>query len=205
MSRRFVPVDRRILERNIKARYHAGDIGTEDALNLFDELIQVAGPSSVLAINCLLTVVGRDCPALGVSLFNRVARAKVPPHNITYGILVDCCCRAGRLDLGHAGMGHVIKLGFAAEAIVNFSHLLKAICAEKKTSYAMDIVLRIMPEFNCIPNIFSYSILLKGLCNEKRSQEALELIHMMIDHGGSCQPNVVSYSTVLDGLLKEGE
>ncbi|KAF7082043.1 hypothetical protein CFC21_085924 [Triticum aestivum] len=205
MSRRFVPVDRRILERNIKARYHAGDIGTEDALNLFDELIQVAGPSSVRAINCLLTVVGSDCPALGVSLFNRVARTKVPPHNVTYGILVDCCCRAGRLDLGHAAMGHVIKLGFTAEAIVNFSHLLKAICAEKKTSYAMDIVLRIMPEFNCVPNIFSYNILFKGLCNEKRSQEALELIQIMVEDGGCCRPDVVTYSTVIDGLLKEGE
>ena len=205
MSRRAVPAGRRILEQNIKARYRAGAIGTDDALHLFDELLQVAWPSSIAAINCLLIVVGRDCPALGVSLFNRVARAKVPPHNITYGIPVDCCCRAGRLDLGHAAMGHVIKLGFTAEAIINFSHLLKAICAEKKTSYGMDIVLRIMPELNCIPDVYSYSILFKGLCNEKRSQEALELIHVMVEHGGSCQPNLVSYNTVIDGLLKEGE
>ncbi|KAF7082049.1 hypothetical protein CFC21_085930 [Triticum aestivum] len=208
MSRRFPPgaMSRRILERKIQDRYRAGHIGTDDALNLFDELIQVAGPSSVRAINCLLTVVGRDCPALGVSLFNRVARAKVPPHNITYGILVDCCCRAGRMDLGHPAMGHVIKLGFTAEAIVNFSHLLKAICAEKKTSYAMDIVLWIMPEFNCVPNIFSYNILFKGLCNERRSQEALELINIMVEDGrGCCRPDVVTYNTVIDGLLKEGE
>uniref|UniRef100_A0A453MQH8 Pentacotripeptide-repeat region of PRORP domain-containing protein n=1 Tax=Aegilops tauschii subsp. strangulata TaxID=200361 RepID=A0A453MQH8_AEGTS len=205
MSRRFVPVDRRILEQNIKARYHAGDIGTEDALHLFDELLQCAGSSSIRAINYLVTTVGRDSPALGVSLFNRVASANVAPNSMTYTILVDCCCRAGRLDLGFAAMGHIIKMGFAADAIVTFSHLLKAICAEKKTSYAMDIVLRIMPMFNCVPDNFSYNILFKGLCNERRSQEALELIHMMVQHGGSCQPNVVSYNTVVDGMLKEGE
>ena len=151
MSRRVVPVGRRILEQNIKARYHARDIGTEDALHLFDELLPYAGRSSIHAINCLLTVVGRDCPALGASLFNRVARSKVAPSSITYAILVDCCCRAGRQDLGHTAMGQVIKMGFLADAMITFSHLLKAICAENKTSYAMDIVLRIMPMFNCVP------------------------------------------------------
>nr|XP_040249187.2 protein Rf1, mitochondrial [Aegilops tauschii subsp. strangulata] len=205
MSRRVVPVGRRILEQNIKDRYRTGHIGTEDALHLFDELLQVAQPSSIAAINCLLTVVGRHCPALGVSLFNRVARTKVPLQSVTYGILVNCCCGAGCLDLGFAAMGNIIKMGFMKEFIVAFSHLLKAICAENKTSYAMDIVLRIMPMFNCVPNIFSYNILFKGLCNKKRSQEALELIQVMVEHGGSCQPNVVTYSTVIDGLLTEGE
>ncbi|XP_044409041.1 uncharacterized protein [Triticum aestivum] len=66
-SRRIV---RRVLERNIEERYRAGNIGTEEALHLFDELLHVAGPSLTRAINCLLYVVG---------LFNRVARAKVPP------------------------------------------------------------------------------------------------------------------------------
>ncbi|KAI4979413.1 hypothetical protein ZWY2020_016166 [Hordeum vulgare] len=216
MSRRIV---RRVLERNIEERYRAGAIGTEDALHLFDELLQDAGPSSVRAINCLLYVVGRDRPALGVSLFNRVARAKVPRRSITYNILVGCCRHAGRLDLGFAAMGNIIKLGFSAEAMVAFNHLLRAICAENKTSYAMDIALRRMPEFNCIPNVFSYSVLLKGLCVEKRSQEALELIHMMADAGGLCeevvrifkkmsgngvQPDITTYNIQMDYLCKSG-
>nr|XP_045086177.1 protein Rf1, mitochondrial-like [Aegilops tauschii subsp. strangulata] len=205
MSRRLVPVGRRILEQSIKDRYYSAGIGTEDALQLFDELLPDAEPSSIRAINCLLTVIGRDCPALGVSHFNRVARANVAPNSITYTILVDCCCRAGHLDLGFAAMGHIIKMGFTGDAMITFSHLLKAICAENKTSYAMDIVLRIMPELNCTPNVFSYNILFKGLCNEKRSQEALELINIMVEDGGSCRPDVVTYSTVIDGLLKEGE
>ncbi|XP_037453523.1 protein Rf1, mitochondrial-like [Triticum dicoccoides] len=167
---------RRVLERNIEEQYRAGHIGTEDALHLFDELLHVAGPSLTRAINCLLyVVVGRDCPALGVCLFNRVARAKVPPHNVTYSILVGCCCHAGRLDLGFAAMGNIIKLGFAAEAMFSSSHLLRAVCAENKTSYAMDIALRRMPEFNCRPNVFSYSILLKGLVLRREVKRLLSL------------------------------
>ena len=162
MTHRFLPVDgsRSELDRVIRDRYRAGDIGAQDALHLFDELLQQAGPSSVSSINRLLTVVARDGPALAVSLFNRIARAgskKVAPDISTYIILLGCCCRAGRLDLGFASYGHVIKMGWRVDAIV-FTPMLKGLCAEKRTSDAIDIALRRMPELGCTPDVFSYTI-----------------------------------------------
>ncbi|EEE68328.1 hypothetical protein OsJ_26607 [Oryza sativa Japonica Group] len=186
--------------------------GAEDALHVFDELLRQGrggggGASIIRSLNRALAAVARDSPAAAVSGFNRMARSSdgaVTPTLHTYGILIGCCCRAGRLDLGFAGLGNVIKKGYRVEPII-FTPLLKSLCAEKRTSNAMNIVLRRMTELGCAPHVFSYNILLKGLCHESRSQEALELLHMMADDGGDCPPDVVSYSTIIDGLFKEGD
>nr|AAM92820.1 hypothetical protein [Oryza sativa Japonica Group]AAP54427.1 Rf1 protein, mitochondrial precursor, putative [Oryza sativa Japonica Group] len=186
----------------------AGGSGTEGARHVLDELPLRGWGASIYSFNRTLTDVARDSPAAAVSLFNRMARAgadEVTPDLCTYSILIGCCCRAGRLDLGFAALGNVIKKGFRVEAIT-FAPLLKGLCADKRTSDAMDIVLRRMTELSCMPDVFSCTILLKGLCDENRSQEALELLHMMADdRGGGSPPDVVSYTTVINGFFKEGD
>ena len=78
------------LEQFIGKCYRSGDLGPEDALDLFDELLPQVRPGSVYALTQLLTVVARtsvsstvrDGPVLAVSLFNRMARVggmKVAP------------------------------------------------------------------------------------------------------------------------------
>jgi len=106
-----------------------GDLGPEDAPDLFDELLPQARPGSVYALTQLLTAVTRapvsstmrDGPALAVSLCNRMARAgtkKVAPDAATYTILISCCCQAGCLNLGFAALGQIIKTGLRADAVI---------------------------------------------------------------------------------------
>ncbi|KAF0930736.1 hypothetical protein E2562_034928 [Oryza meyeriana var. granulata] len=158
-------------------------------------------------LNRSLTAVARDSPAASVSCYNHMARAgadKVTPTLLTYGILIGCCCRVGRLDLSFATFCSVIKKEFRVESIT-LTPLLKGLCADKRTSDAMDIVFRRMTELSCMPNVYYYNILFKGLCDENRSQEALELLHIMDDDRGGCPPDVCSYNTVIDGFFKEGD
>ncbi|EAY89169.1 hypothetical protein OsI_10665 [Oryza sativa Indica Group] len=160
----------------------AGGSGAEDARHVFDELLRRGRGASIYGLNRALADVARDSPAAAVSRYNRMARAgadEVTPDLCTYGILIGCCCRAGRLDLGFAALGNVIKKGFRVDAIA-FTPLLKGLCADKRTSDAMDIVLRRMTELGCIPNVFSYNILLKGLhCKEGRVIESEKLFELM--------------------------
>jgi pentatricopeptide repeat protein len=109
-----------------------------------------------------------------------------------------------RLDHGFATFGRILKMGWMVNTIV-FNNLLQAVCAVKRTSNAMDILLRRMPELSCTPDVFSFNILLKGFCDENKSQEALDLLCMMANNGSSCAPDVVSYNTVIHGLCKEGQ
>ncbi|KAL6641262.1 hypothetical protein ACP70R_019443 [Stipagrostis hirtigluma subsp. patula] len=205
------------LGRMIGERYRSGDLGPEEALQLFDELLPQATPVSVYALTQLLTVVARAPasssvpvrPTLAVSLFNRMARAgakKVAPNIYTYSILIGCYCQMGCLDLSFAALGQILKKGLRVETIT-FTNLLRALCSEQRTRDAMDILLRRMPELGCMPNVFSYNTLLKGLCDENKVEEALELLHMMANDDGQCKcpPDVVSYNTVIDGFFKEGK
>ncbi|EAY79074.1 hypothetical protein OsI_34183 [Oryza sativa Indica Group] len=160
-----------------------GGSGAEDARHVFDELLRRGRGASIYGLNCALADVARHSPAAAVSRYNRMARAgadEVTPNLCTYGILIGSCCCAGRLDLGFAALGNVIKKGFRVDAIA-FTPLLKGLCADKRTSDAMDIVLRRMTQLGCIPNVFSYNILLKGLhCKEGRVIESEKLFDLMV-------------------------
>ncbi|KAF0930985.1 hypothetical protein E2562_038553 [Oryza meyeriana var. granulata] len=88
--------------------------------------------ASIYSLNRALADVARESPAAAVSRFNRMARAgakKVTPTVHTYGILIGCCCRVDRLDLGFAAFGGVIKKGFRVYAIA-FTPMLKGVCAD---------------------------------------------------------------------------
>ena len=111
------------LERAIADRFRSGNLGLDDDVKLFDELLHHARPASVIAINQILTAFSRgqdrgsSTSALVVSLFNRMARAfpnKVAPDGFTYSILIGCFCRMGRLELGFASIGLVLVGIFAS-------------------------------------------------------------------------------------------
>ncbi|KAK3153020.1 hypothetical protein QOZ80_2BG0166610 [Eleusine coracana subsp. coracana] len=194
----------------IRRRVQSGTLDLEDALRLFDELLQQrrhrASPGSIQPFNDLITAVARgrgDGPARIVSLFSRMARAGAAvPNAYTYGVLVSCCCRAGRVDLALSPLTAVLKAGLTLEAIA-FTPLLSGLCGERRVEEAMDVVRRVMPDLRCAPDVFSHSVILKGLCDHGRSLEALKFLHMMIRAGDEI--NVVSYTTVIDGLLKDGK
>uniref|UniRef100_A0A0E0JG36 Pentatricopeptide repeat-containing protein n=1 Tax=Oryza punctata TaxID=4537 RepID=A0A0E0JG36_ORYPU len=98
------------------------------------------------ALNSLLAAaVARGDHVLAVSLFNRAARdggaggVVVYPTVHTYGILVDCGCRAGSMGLALASVGRIVKTGWRVEAVA-FTRLIRRLCAEKKVGDAMDLV-----------------------------------------------------------------
>jgi leucine-rich PPR motif-containing protein len=109
------------------------------------------------------------------------------------------------MEHGFTAFGLILKTGWRVNEIV-INQLLKGLCDAKRVDEAMDILLRQMPEFGCMPNVVSCNTLLMGFFNVKRAEEALELLHMMTDdRGGSCTPNMVSYNTVINGLFGESQ
>ncbi|RLM59087.1 protein Rf1, mitochondrial-like [Panicum miliaceum] len=179
----------------------------DDAVKMFDELLPHARPASVRAFNHLLTSIsraqGRDSStsALVVSLFNRMARAspnKVAHNGSTYNILIGCFCRMGRLELGFASFGLVLKAGWRVETVIN--PLLKGLCDTKRVDEAMDILPRRMPEFGCPPNTVAYTIVIDGLFGDGQVDKAYNLFREMDNR--RIFPTVVAYTAVIDGLCK---
>ncbi|GJN37177.1 hypothetical protein PR202_gb26104 [Eleusine coracana subsp. coracana] len=81
--------------------------------------------------------------------------------------------------------------------------LLKCLCDARRTEEASDMLLRMMPEFACVPNVVMYWRLLKCFCDDRNSWRALEPHRLMGRKG--CSPDVVVYSTVINDLFKEGK
>jgi pentatricopeptide repeat protein len=66
----------------------------------------------------------------------------------------------GRLELGFASFGLVLKAGWRVGTVI--SPLLKGLCDAKRVGEAMDILLRRISEFGCTPDVVSYTTVLKG-------------------------------------------
>ncbi|XBJ14483.1 hypothetical protein VPH35_006522 [Triticum aestivum] len=108
-------------------RLRAGTLCRDDAHNLFDELFRQATSVPERSLNGFLAALARatsstacikDGPALALALalFNRVCREEAGPQVAaptvcTYNILMDCCCRARRPDLGLALFGCILRTG----------------------------------------------------------------------------------------------
>ncbi|VAH13322.1 unnamed protein product [Triticum turgidum subsp. durum] len=199
-------------------RVRAGTLSLEDAHKLFDELLGQATPVPERSLNGFLAALARapasgacirDGPALAVALFNRVCReeagAQVAALTVcTYNILMDCCCRARRPDLGLALFGCFLRKGLKTDQ-TGANTFLKCLCYAKRTDEAVNVLLHRMSELGCVPNAVSYNTVLKGLCDNSMSQRALDLLQMVAGKGGGCFPDVVAYSTVIHGFFKEGE
>ncbi|GJN37173.1 hypothetical protein PR202_gb26100 [Eleusine coracana subsp. coracana] len=86
-------------------------------------------------------------------------------------------------------------------AILLFNHMSRG--RGPRTEEVSDVLLRMMPEFACVPNVVMYSRLLKCFCDDWNSWRALEP-HQLMGRKG-CSPDVVVYSTVINDLFKEGK
>ncbi|XBJ07331.1 hypothetical protein VPH35_012876 [Triticum aestivum] len=199
-------------------RVRAGTLRPEDAHTLFDELLRQATPVPERSLNGFLAALARapasgncirDGPALAVALFSRVCREEAGPQVAaltvcTYNILMDCCCRARRPELGLALFGRFLRKGLKTDQ-TGASTFLKCLCYAKRTDEAVDVLLHRMSELGCVPDAISYNTVLKSLCDNGMSQRGLELLQLVAGKGGGCFPDVVAYSTVIHGFFQEGE
>jgi pentatricopeptide repeat protein len=86
-----------------------------------------------------------------------------PPTVYTYNIIMDCCCRARRPDLGLAFFGRLLRIGLKLSQITA-NIFLKCLCDAKRTEEAVNmLLLRRMSELGCVPDSYSYNKVLKSL------------------------------------------
>jgi pentatricopeptide repeat protein len=141
-------------------RVRAGKLSPKDAHHLFDALLRQDNPVPARFLNAFLTALGRaptgrEGPALAVALFNRVHREEgglqVAPLSLhTYNILMDCCCRAPRPDLGLAFFGRLLGMGLKADQITA-NTFLKCLCYAKQIDEAVNTLLHRMFDLGCAP------------------------------------------------------
>ncbi|MQM10444.1 hypothetical protein Taro_043331 [Colocasia esculenta] len=168
-------------------------------LNLFNSLLDpMRSPApSAHTFSVLFSAMARGGHyGAVVSLYGRLARsadAGAYAQGFTRGIVINYCCRMGRLDVGLGVLGDMLKRGLSvATEVVNV--LINGLCVEGRISDAEEMFER-MPEMGCAPNIFTYNTFIKGLCRRGKNDIALGMLRSMQSQEGCCKPDVVGYST----------
>nr|QIP66486.1 restorer of fertility-like protein [Triticum aestivum]QIP66687.1 restorer of fertility-like protein [Triticum aestivum] len=193
----------------------SGNLTPEDAHNLFDELLRQGNPVLGRPLNNLLAALARapassacrDGPALVVALFSRIsqgARLRVlHPTACTYGILMDCSCRAHRLDLAFAFFGRLLRTGLKA-GVIEVNSLLKGLCHAKRADEAMEVLLHRMPElFIGVQGTAVYRSLIQGFCTHGDLVKAKEYVTEMMKKGMP-PPDIMFFSSIMQNLCTEG-
>ncbi|KAJ4789656.1 Pentatricopeptide repeat (PPR-like) superfamily protein [Rhynchospora pubera] len=207
----------RHLEKLVRERCLAGNLQLEEAVSLFHRLLSPDShhPPSIVAINHLLKSIAKtkhpNCYSTVVNLFSCLKRStrtrdtgvslSLTIH--TFGLVLDCCCLMGRVDLGFCVLGQSLREGCGVDTIM-FGSLIRELCTRKRMRDAAKVLAK-MPLLGCAPNLIIYNTLLDGYCRTGNIRMGLELFRLMSKEGNSCKPDAVTFGTLIHGFCREGE
>jgi pentatricopeptide repeat protein len=211
MANTVKPLSRH-LERLVQKRIQAGEsFQLPEAVSLFHRLLSPQNhPPSIFTINRLLFSISKTKHSSRYStvslLFNRFKLTRdrgVFPNIHTFGLVIDCCRRMGRADLGFCVLGQSLREGCGVDTIM-FGSLIKGLCSLKQIGLAVKVFAK-TPLMGCAPNLIIYNTLIEGLCSTGDSRLGHELCRQMARERSSYMPDVITYSTLIHGFCKEGE
>ena len=151
----------------MRERCKSGNLGIEEALDLFDQMLDSNTKPSTYSFNILLTAVARmkHHNHTLLSLHNRMYRVGgVFLDNVTYGVFIISYNRINRVDHGFGVFGSMLKRGLNGDTLI-FGSLMHGLCKQKRVAEAAQVLDK-MPLSGCTPSVVSHNTLIKGLCSK---------------------------------------
>ncbi|PWA77828.1 tetratricopeptide-like helical domain-containing protein [Artemisia annua] len=171
-----------------------------DALKVFDEMSQAHPLPSVVEFTQLLNDITKMKHfSSSIRLFNRMCALGVPVNEYTMSIVINCCCHLHRSNDAFAVLGSCFKRDIVPNTAI-FNTLLNGLVVEGRIREAERLLVKVITNKLCEPNVVMYSTMIKGLCKTRDYVQAVGLLKLMDKSG--CKPNVVAYSTVIDSMCK---
>ncbi|KAI0515638.1 hypothetical protein KFK09_008304 [Dendrobium nobile] len=147
---------------------------------------------------------------------DRNGSSKCFPDLITYSILINGLCKAGRLDEAKKKLLEMLGKNITPDAII-YDTFIHGFCKLGKISSAFK-VLRDMEKKGCQPSARTYNLLIWGLGRKNQISEMHDLIDEMCDKGvsldamtynnlihASCEGGMISKAaSILNEMMKGG-
>ncbi|KAJ0729910.1 putative tetratricopeptide-like helical domain superfamily [Helianthus annuus] len=173
----------------------------DDALQLFDEMLQRQPPPSIVQFNKLMTlIVKMKHYSTALSLFKQMRLMGVPVSIPTMSISINCHCRLNQVAYGFALLATIFKQGHPPD-LATYNTLIHGLVLADRVYEAVELFKKLLREKVCEPNQVMYGTVINGLCKVGHTTKAFELLRYM--ESGSCKPDVVQYNTVIDSLCKD--
>ncbi|RLM54896.1 hypothetical protein C2845_PM10G06700 [Panicum miliaceum] len=197
-----IPPSSASLLSQLLARFSSPDDATSF---LRDSLAAGAPAPDVYAFNSLLTALGRAGDLRGMTeLFTSMRGASVQPNVVTYGILLNGLCKAGRVGEALKVLGGMSRPGSDVRPdIVILNTVVDGLCKTGRLQEAIMFVDERMRRVHvCAPNTVTYNCLADAFCRVGDVGMACEVVGRMEKEG--VPPNVVTMNTIVGGLCRVG-
>ncbi|KAM0069088.1 putative tetratricopeptide-like helical domain superfamily [Helianthus debilis subsp. tardiflorus] len=173
----------------------------DDALQLFDEMLQRQPPPSIFQFTQLMSVIVKMKQySTALKLFKQMRLMDVPVSILTMNISINCYCRLNQVAYGFALLATLFKRGYSP-SLATYSTLINGLVLADRVFEAVELFKKLLREKVCEPDQVMYGSVINGLCKVGHTSKALELLTFM--ESGSCKPCVEQYSVVIDSLCKD--
>ncbi|KAJ0909551.1 putative tetratricopeptide-like helical domain superfamily [Helianthus annuus] len=188
-------------QRILHLKNASGATKINDALQLFDEMLQRQPPPSIFQFNQLTNLfVKMKHYSTALSLFKQMRFMGIPSDLYTMTISINCHCRLNQVTYGFALLATIFKQGHPP-SLATYTTLIHGLVLADKVFEAVELFKKLLRDKLCEPNHVMYGTVINGLCKVGHTTKALELLTFI--ESGSCKPCVHHYNTVIDSLCKD--
>ncbi|XP_004295751.1 PREDICTED: putative pentatricopeptide repeat-containing protein At1g12700, mitochondrial-like [Fragaria vesca subsp. vesca] len=172
----------------------------QDALKVFDEMIQSRPLPPVIPFNKILTqlVKLKQFPAV-LSLKRQMGLVGIASDACTLNITINCYCHLNQMEYALSVLAHFFKLGLQPN-VATFATLIHGFVLRNRVADAARLFSKMVVGGHCQPDVVTFNTLIKGFCAMENNTAAIQLLGKMEEYG--CKPDTVSYNTIIDSLGK---
>ncbi|KAL6272062.1 hypothetical protein ACE6H2_022754 [Prunus campanulata] len=195
----------------------------EDALNLFNSMLQTRPLPLIVDFNSLLGQVAKlKHYSAAISLCKQMDLLPIVPNVCTLNIMINCCCHLGQMGGSLSVLAKLFKFGFEPD-VATYNTLIKGFVIEDRISEAAALFCKLLEDAPSYPftklgqpnvrtdlftnlgqpNVRTYTVMISGLCSKGRISEAENLLTLMKERG--CSPNGCTYNTIIRGCVDNKE
>ncbi|KAM0069093.1 putative tetratricopeptide-like helical domain superfamily [Helianthus debilis subsp. tardiflorus] len=179
----------------------SGPTKVNDALQLFDEMLQRQPPPNIIQLNMLITVIVKMKQySTALSLYKQIKLMGIPTDLYAMNISISCYCRLNQVAYGFALLATLFKQGYSP-TLATYSTLINGLVLADRVFEAVELFKKLLRDKLCDPDQVMYGTIINGLCKVGHTSKAIELLTFM--EAGSCKPCVEQYSVVIDSLCKD--
>ncbi|KAL5712333.1 hypothetical protein ACHQM5_014519 [Ranunculus cassubicifolius] len=173
----------------VRERCKSGNLGAEEASSMLNRLIQMRPLPSIYPFNQILGAVVKMKRYSSVfNLVNMMNSVGFHPDISTLSILINCCCCLGRVDLGFAVLGNILKCGLEPN-VITLTTLLKGLASEGRVEELMDLFNKILDNgYPC--NEVTCGAVINGIGKTVNANAALKLMRTMEERNLKLNVNV---------------
>ncbi|XP_068669004.1 small ribosomal subunit protein mS78 (rPPR3a)-like [Aristolochia californica] len=172
------------------------------ARKLFDELVQLNCPRTVMSLNALLSAaIDSGLHGKVPELFQQLSsELSISPDNITYNILILAYSKMGSLDEALSLLKTMEAKG-VEPAVITFNTLLHGFYRADRFSDAEKLWAK-MEERNISPDVVTFNEKMQALATEGKTADVLQLIDEMRSRG--LKPDIFSFNSLIKAYCSDG-